>query len=615
MDTTTQGPLMNSGREKQLEWRESSQPLLPLHNHRQPANGYNIYPTHALGTGKIFTGYATLAAWIATQPIVLIDGYTGICWDTVQQSLDQELQQQGLRVKWHYTVPLLKPAQEVQQLVAPFIGEEGDVWGTRTTLTLTDFFQPGALNTLQFDTSAIHIVIGTGAALTHTLAPVIYLDLPKNELQYRMRAGAATNLGNTQVEAYNEMYKRAYFVDWVVLNNYKQSLGKRITIMTDTQWRNTLSWIFNTDLQAGIDSLSRNTFRVRPWFEAGAWGGQWMKEHIPGLNREETNYAWSFEMIVPENGVIFESDNNLLEIPFEWLMFYRHNAILGNHADIFQYEFPIRFDFLDTFDGGNLSIQCHPFLQYIRDNFGENITQDETYYILDCKDDAGVYLGFQQGINPAAFRNALENSRDNQQPINITDYVQLHKAAKHDLFLIPNGTIHSAGANNLVLEISATPYIFTFKMYDWLRPGLDGKPRSISIDHAFNNLDFSRQGAIVTQQLRSVPTTIKAGTDWQIVHVPTHAVHFYDVHRLEFDTTITVPTGNCCLVLMLVEGTSINVTTAGGQTTVYHYAETFVIPAAAEVCTFTNNGSQRAKVVQAFLKPEHPIFNDLISGK
>jgi len=327
-----------------------------------------------------------------------------------------------------------------------------------------------------------------------------------------------------------------------------------------------------------------------------------MRERIEGLNKDEVNYAWSFELIVPENGLVFESDNNLLEVSFDMLMFADREAVMGKYAQRFGDEFPIRFDFLDTWEGGNLSIQCHPSLKYIRENFGETITQDETYYILDCQNDAKVYLGFQDNIDPEEFRNKLEDSQENGVEIDIPEYVQVHQAHKHDLFLIPNGTVHSAGAGNMVLEISATPYIFTFKMYDWLRLGLNGEPRAINIEHAFNNLKFDRKGQKVQDELISKQTSLKKGEGWEIIHVPTHADHFYDVERVEFDNTITLSTDDSCQVLMLVEGTSIDVNT-NNQNTTFHYAETFVIPAAAGSFTMQNNGTSRAKVIKAFIKP------------
>lgn len=105
-------------------------------------------------------------------------------------------------------------------------------------------------------------------------------------------------------------------------------------------------------------------------------------------------------------------------------------------------------------------------------------TQDETYYILDSRQNPQVYLGFQENIRPEEFGEVLKQSQAEGKTIDIEKYVQKFPAHKHDLFLIPNGTVHASGKNCMVLEISSAPYIFTFKMYDWLRLDLNGKPRS-----------------------------------------------------------------------------------------------------------------------------------------
>jgi mannose-6-phosphate isomerase class I len=585
--------------------RRSGQNLMPI-KLPQVSSGdgaYNIYPVFPLGGHKIFNGYESLAQWIIEQGTVVIDGYAGVNWEVIEEQLNIYLKKQKLNVNWIKTADYLKPEKDIDTLIKPFLGEMESVWGTKCTLELRDFYKMNEL-TGQTPNEAypINMVIGTGAALADWNTPVIYIDLPKNELQYRMRAGTVTNLGTTHLDLAYLMYKRFYFVDWVVLNQHKKTILDRITIVADGQWVDDLNWMYCKDLFSGLSKLAQSPIRVRPWFEPGVWGGQWIKQHIPDVNPDEVNYAWSFELIVPENGVVFESDRNLLEVSFDFLMFTQNKQVLGRHADKFGEEFPIRFDFLDTYDGGNLSIQCHPRLKYIQEVFGENITQDETYYILDCQENAKVYLGFQENIDPVVFQETLIHSQQNNVEIKMEDYVQVHQARKHDLFLIPNGTIHSAGAGNLVLEISATPYIFTFKMYDWLRLDLDGNPRPINIDHAFKNLDFNRKGSKVYRELISKPTIIDQGKGWQIVHVPTHPEHFYDVHRIEFDQTITIDTEDSCHVLMLVEGESISVRTADGTEKIFAYAETFVIPAAAKNYQMTCLGNKRAKVIKAFLK-------------
>jgi predicted NBD/HSP70 family sugar kinase/mannose-6-phosphate isomerase class I len=587
-------------------WRKSTQELLPTNVETiDEKNGeYNLYPFYSLGRGKIFSDYELLSKWMINRKVVIIDGFHGNDWSVIRENLGKYFKKMYKKVLWYEASAFLKDEVEIEKLVTPYLGEKDSVWGSKTKLRLEDFYDTEALQNVKSKVDGYDLVIfiGTGAALCGWNAPVVYVDLPKNEMQYRLRAGFGNNIGTSKNADWHSVYKRLYFVDWVVLKEHRKAIKNKIAIVADAQWKDELKWAFKPSVDEGLETLSHSIIRARPWFEEGAWGGQWLKEHIPSLNQNEINYAWSFELITPENGLVFESDRNLLEISFDWLMENNSEEILGKDSERFGDEFPIRFDFLDTFDGGNLSIQCHPSLSYIQKNFGEKITQDETYYILDCQKDAGVYLGFKDDINPSEFRNSLEESVEKNQSLDIEEFVQWHPSHKHDFFLIPNQTIHSSGTNNLVLEISATPYIFTFKMYDWVRPDLDGNPRPINIDHGFNNLDFKRKGSRVKEELISLPAVIEENEHYRLVHLPTHKAHFYDVHRIEFANEATMDTNNICHVLMLVEGESILVKTKDGTERRFNYAETFIIPAAAESYQLINESGKIAKVIKAFVK-------------
>ncbi len=587
--------------EKQI--RKTEQFLAPEKVENAPQGYYDIYPGFPLGDGKINEGHDSLAAWISQQKTVIIDGYEGVFWDRLVANLNQSLIKSGKRVYWYTMDAAMKSPEEIDRMIAPCLGERDSIFGKVTDKKLIDWFDISRLQKIRPDDEAeVNILVGCGAALAGWEGSLVYVDLPKNELQFRMRAGSALNLGADRKDDNRNMYKRSYFVDWIVLNEHKAHVLPQIDVIVDEQRPDHYLWMRGDDLRCGLTAMSRNFFRVRPWFEPGAWGGQWMKGHIDGLNKDVDNLAWSFELMVLENGLMFESNEYRLEVSFDFLMFNNYKEVLGDCAEKFKYDFPIRFDFLDTFDGGNLSVQCHPRTEYIQKEFGMPFTQDETYYILDCQNEPTVYLGFQEGVNPEKFHQELVYSQENTEEIDIEKYVQKHPARKHDFFLIPNGTIHASGKDNLVLEISSAPYIFTFKMYDWVRLDLDGRPRPINIDHGMKNVDFSRQGQRVEKEFISHPCVMEQNETYTLEHLPTHPLHFYDVHRYHFDQEIAIETQGKCHVWMLVEGSSVVVETADGMKQRFNYAETFVIPADAKSYKITNEGNKQAMMLKAFVR-------------
>src|SRR5437660_801855 len=265
------------------------------------------------------------------------------------------------------------------------------------------------------------------------------------------------------------------------------------------------------------------------------------------------------------------------------LVLHHPRELLGDAVYArFGAEFPIRFDFLDTMRGGNLSLQVHPLHQYIIDNFGMAYTQDESYYVLDAAQDACVYLGLKTGADRKAMISDLHAAQDGGAPFEDSLYVNRWPAHKHDHFLIPAGTIHCSGANTMVLEISATPYIFTFKLWDWGRPGLDGKPRPIHLDHGLANIQWNRDTEWVKDNLISRICVVARGPGWTEERTGLHTSEFIETRRHWFESPVIHENRGSVHVLNLVEGKAavIDSPDHSFDEFVVHYAETFIVPAA-----------------------------------
>ena len=586
--------------------RQTNSYILPLRVPASEEGKYVLYPSFETD-GEVFIGIDSLAEKLSSRKVIVVDGFEGVFWDKFIPRLSGALEKRGLKLSTKDVSLALRPSSEIDALLEPFMGAEDSIFGRMSTMHLVDFFDREALRSIEVDKTAdITIVYGTGAWLTglHKMpdAALVYVDLPKNELQFRMAAGCAKNLGAEQPLESRLAYKRCYFIEWPILDKARADMTGEMDWIE--QRIDEYTFMSGEALRGALTAMSKTPFRVRPWFAPGVWGGTFLRDNIEGLNKKEKNIAWSYELMAYENGILLSHNGILLETSFSALMEHCYHNILGSCAEVFKSDFPIRFDFLDTIEGGNLSIQCHPRAEYIRSKFGKDYTQDETYYIVKCSPDARVYLGFQENIDKDEFAAALRKSQEESKALEITDYVQSHPASKHELFLIPNGTIHASGAGNLVLEISSAPYIFTFKMYDWVRLDMDGRPRPINIDHGLANVRFDRKGHVVQDTLISHPYVMEDKADYRKEHVPTHRDHFYDVHRytLHKGGKVVIDEKDKVHVWMIVEGQHAELITSCGRKYGYNYLETFIVPASAGTYTVVNNGDEDVVLVKAFVK-------------
>ena len=565
-------------------------------------------------SGHCQTGWSDIAARLRQdnsenkRRVIVLETYPGVNDDEILNAIREELKPDALIMASN---AWLSP-EEIDALTYPDVTDDR-IFGYMTRLTIDRFFDPEKLDGLRKDLKTMHgliVVYGTGAALIgEEPDTLVYADMARWEIQLRMRRHEVSNLGaNNHGLEVSRMYKRAYFVDWRVADRLKRELMPRMDYLLDTNKAGSPQMVSAAAFRAALEHTAARPFRVVPLFDPGPWGGQWMKE-VCDLDRSQVNYAWCFDCVPEENSLLLDFDGTVVEIPSINVVFFQPDKLLGENVHArFGAEFPIRFDFLDTMDGGNLSLQVHPTNEYIREHFGMYYTQDESYYMLDAGEDACVYLGLNDHTVPEQMIRELEEAQQGVAPFNADKHAAKWPVKKHDHVLIPAGTIHCSGKNSMVLEISATPYIFTFKLWDWGRLGLDGLPRAINIGHGKKNINYSRREKWVEQNLINRIEQIGEGDGWTAERTGLYETEFIETHRHWFTKTVRHHTNGNLNVLNLVEGREVIVESPSGafEPFVVHYAETFIVPAAVGEYTVRPWGEAtgtQCATIKAFVRP------------
>jgi len=533
-----------------------------------------------------------------TKTIIVVECYQGINDKEVFESLTSGLSPDITFL----AAEAMLPEEEIRRITFSDVTDDR-IFGYITRLSMEDFYDPGKVEALRTKINSIKqgtiLLYGTGASILFPEPDLlIYADMARWEIQLRMRRNEVSNLGIMNYEENIEsQYKRGYFVDWRVCDRLKKKVMPGCDYVLDTNLKNSPKMVSINAFSEGMKQAVNQPFSVVPYFDAGPWGGQWMKETFD-LDSNTENYAWCFNCVPEENSLYLEFGGNRFETPAINLVFFKPTELLGEPVyGRFGDEFPIRFDFLDTIGGGNLSLQVHPLTGYIQEKFGMNYTQDESYYILEAEDKASVYLGLREEADPRRMITDLKEAQGSNTEFNASTYIQNWPAKKHDHFLIPGGTIHCSAKGCMVLEISATPYIFTFKLWDWGRLGMDGKPRPINIDHGIQNVQWDRTENWVRDNLVNRIDELGKGDGWHEERTGLHELEFIETRRHWFTKKVHHNTNDGVNVLALVEGREIIVESPFGlfEPFVAHFAETFIVPATVGEYTIRPYGESEGK--------------------
>ncbi len=572
------------------------------------------------------SGYQTLASAVANrlaqrasagsrQPVVCFDLYHSPDMDMFLSQFRAAWETAYGPASWIDTHTALKEPEVLAQELQEFLTED-PVFGRVCDRDLRLFFDADRWQTLvetvqaslrSIDGSPLFIT-GPGALLSplrlHSDV-ALYAAVPRETIFFASEAGIGRNLGDDQDRGRWPRYKRSFYIDWPVQDRHFFATLPACDFLIDMH--DTARPVF-VEVELFLQALTyaaERPFRVRSLFMPGVWGGRRLQHLIPGLPTEWPNCAWGFEVVAPENSMTFAFGDVALRVPFNLFMHFQAARILGqdNHRRFGDF-FPIRFDFLDTIEGTNLSLQVHPPDAYINGRFREPFAQHEMYYILETRPGAKVYLGLQEATSREAFLGDVARAQSEQIPFEISKHVNAWDAARGDLFVIPAGTVHCSGANNLVLEISATPYIYTFKIYDYLRPDLDGTPRPISYERAFDVIDFSRKTSWVQQNLLAEPRRVAAGEGWRRMLLTDSSLEFHHVERIEMTGSYADGTESDGVhVLCVVEGQGARVVReADGATLELSYAETAIIPGACGPYRLAPIGDAEVKVVKSYVR-------------
>jgi hypothetical protein len=566
-----------------------------------------------------------LASAAGKNIIVAFDGYTSADWTRMLNCLSHAFVTKGIEMEQTDFSEVYKSEEEIHAMIDPTLEWDKDI---DPTLLFGHVFQ-GDYNAL-FDAEKLKdfagrmdsakkasgkgkiiIVYGYGClekGLRRLYDVKCYFDVTPKETTLRIHRGQFKNYADKTARPVNQIIRHCYYFEYIIAVKLRGELLRN----------HILDYYIPSDNLDGMQLLDRETaedimnnlikypFRCKPVYLEGIWGGSYVMK-LRNLPETMRNCAWVFDLIPMEVSVVVEAGNAKVEIPFSTFIQQEGVPMMGETC-VKKYGgyFPIRFNYDDSYHStGNMSIQCHSGAKFNIDNFDEFGRQDESYYVVASGHHAKTFLGFRDDADIPQFFKDIEQADKNHKAVDYMKYVNYEESKPGLQVMIPAGTIHSSGRNQVVLEIgSLTIGSYTYKLYDYLRLDFDGKQRPIHTKLGEKNLVTDRRTEWVRNNIVQKPRIARSGEGWAEYIIGEHDLLYFTLRRLEFEKSIKDDTEGKFHVLSLVDGEHIRIRSVKDPSKYFdaEYMDIVIVPADMGEYVIENLGKEPICVHKTMLK-------------
>lgn len=313
--------------------------------------------------------------------------------------------------------------------------------------------------------------------------------------------------------------------------------------------------------------------KFNPILKSMIWGGEKLRQY-KAISTDQKNIGESWELSgVPGNESVVSNGEFAGRTIMELIKEYGPELLGRNVYETCGEKFPLLIKFIDARD--DLSIQVHPDDAMAQAVHGQPFGKTEMWYVVSADKDAHLMSDLSAEITPEEYVSRVENNT-------ITDVLCDYKVASGDVFFLPAGRIHSIGKGCFIAEIQQTSDL-TYRIYDFGRLGLDGKPRELHTELAKDAIDYS-----VSEDYRTAYTAAQ-NEDTLLVECEYFKTHLLDLTE---PLSVDVKSKDSFMIVICLEGQG-ELKDSEGNVVALKQGETVLVPALTDNVTLVPSVSMK----------------------